>query len=184
MIRIRPVNLSRDRQQLLELDRSFVTDRVYHVVRTDASFMLQEAPVEPPLRKELPLEYDLGAERAWEDGLVGDLDGEIVGFAAWKHEVWNRRTVLWHLYVEANLRGRGVGRELVARVIERARDAGMRAVWLETSSVNYPAIAFYRRLGFTLDGLDLSLYDPSGSAAGETALYFALPLEKPSRGGS
>jgi ribosomal protein S18 acetylase RimI-like enzyme len=43
--------------------------------------------------------------------------------------------------------------------------------------VNSPAIAFYRRQGFTLCGLDLSLYDPAGSAPGEAALYFVLPLE-------
>lgn len=177
MLMIRSVNLPNDRQQLLSLDRSFATDHVYDVTRTDVSFTLEERQAVPSLRKEFALEYDLNEARAWEDGFVAEFDAEIVGFVAWTHEAWNRRTTLWHLYIAAHYRGRGIGRELVARVIDRARNAGMRAVWLETSSVNAPAIAFYRRLGFTLCGLDLSLYDPAGSAAGETALYFTYSLE-------
>jgi ribosomal protein S18 acetylase RimI-like enzyme len=70
-----------------------------------------------------------------------------------------------------------VGRALVEAVIAAARDAGMRCVWLETSTLAYPAIQFYRRLGFELCGLDASLYDPAGPAARETALYFARPLD-------
>jgi ribosomal protein S18 acetylase RimI-like enzyme len=162
---------------LLALDRSVVTERIQRVVRTDVSFSLEDMPIDPPLRKDLPLEYDLGEARTWEDGFVAEFDDEIIGFAAWSHEAWNRRTVLWHLYVAARHRGNGIGGAFVSLVTDQARVAGMRAVWLETSSVNSPAIAFYRRQGFTLCGLDLSLYDPAGSAPGEAALYFVLPLE-------
>ena len=50
----------------------------------------------------------------------------------------------------------------------------MRCVWLETSNLAYPAIQFYRGVGFELCGLDASLYE--GEQAGETALYFMRPL--------
>ena len=33
--------------------------------------------------------------------------------------------------------------------------------------MNYPAIQFYQRMGFVWCGLDRSLYDPGGDAAGE-----------------
>jgi ribosomal protein S18 acetylase RimI-like enzyme len=52
----------------------------------------------------------------------------------------------------------------------------MRCVWLETSTLAYPAIQFYRRRGFELCGLDTSLYDSADPSAGETALYFARSL--------
>jgi len=44
--------------------------------------------------------------------------------------------------------------------------------------VNYPAIQFYRRLGFRLCGLDETLYRPDDSASvpGEVALFFARDL--------
>jgi ribosomal protein S18 acetylase RimI-like enzyme len=69
-----------------------------------------------------------------------------------------------------------VGRALVEAAVAAARDADMRCVWLETSNLAYPAIQFYRRVGFTLCGLDVSLYDPASEAAGETALYFMRPV--------
>ncbi len=173
---VRPVLLPGDRDAILALDRSFTTDRVYRIVRTPQSFALAEVIAQSPVRKDFPLEADLGEGRVWEQGLAAERDDLIVGFAAFTHQRWNRRTELWHLYVAPQARWRGVGRVLVEAVIAAAEDAGMRCVWLETSNLAYPAIQFYRRMGFELCGLDVSLYDPAGPAAGETALYFARPL--------
>lgn len=176
MATIRPLRLPDDRARLLALDRSFTTDRVYRIVRTPQSFALEDVPVQPFVSKDFPLEDDLGAGWVGEEGLVAEHEGEIAGFAALKHHPWNRRTELGHLYVAPRWRGQGVGRALVEAVSAAALAAGMRCVWLETSTVAYPAIQFYRRIGFELCGLDTSLYDPAGPATGETALYFARPL--------
>jgi ribosomal protein S18 acetylase RimI-like enzyme len=173
---IRPVRLPEDRTALLALDRSFRTDRVYRVARTADSFALEEVPAQRPVRKEFPLADDLGTGRTWERGLVAERAGSVVGFAAFTHRRWNRRTELWHLYVAPHFRGQGIGRALVEEVVAAARDAEMRCVWLETSNLAYPAIQFYRRVGFVLCGLDVSLYDPASDAAGETALFFARPV--------
>jgi ribosomal protein S18 acetylase RimI-like enzyme len=62
---------------------------------------------------------------------------------------------------------------------ESAHAAGSRALWLETSNVAHPAITFYRRVGFVLCGLDLSLHDPAGPVADEVALYFTRPIATP-----
>lgn len=176
MIAIRPVRLPEDRAPLLGLDRTFTTDRVYRILRTPYSLALDEVPVDPPVRKEFPLDHDLGEGRAWEHGVVAECEGAIVGFAAWSHREWNRRTELWHLYVAPGLRGRGVGWALLGAVLEAARGAGTRCVWLETSNLAHPAIQFYRRVGFELCGLEASLYDPASPVGAETALYFARPL--------
>ena len=176
MVTIRPVRLPDDHAQLLALDRSFTTDRVYRVAQTAHAFTLEEVTARPPVRKDFPLADDLGADRAWEQGLVAERAGVVVGFAAVAYRRWNRRAELCHLYVARQQRGQGIGRALVEAVVAAARDAGMRCLWLETSNLAYPAIAFYWRVGLELCGLDESLYDPAGAAGGEIALYFTLPV--------
>ena len=52
------------------------------------------------------------------------------------------------LYLVPDVRGRGLGRALVERVIARAREEGYVAVVLETANVLQSAIALYTRLGF------------------------------------
>jgi ribosomal protein S18 acetylase RimI-like enzyme len=100
-----------------------------------------------------------------------------VGLAAADYAYWNRRLVLWHLYVAPAVRGRGLGTTLLESVIGYARGVKARCVWLETQNVNVPAIRFYGQRGFRLCGLDTRLYDPAGPVAGETALFFALDLD-------
>lgn len=173
---IRPVDLPADRTDLLNLDTSFVTGRIYTVVAAPASFSLVESTVEPPLHKSFPLQEELGDDRLWDQGFVAVNDGAIVGFAAVRHEVWNHRADIWHLYVAPEQRGRGVGRLLLAAVTAYAQQIGARCLWLETSNVNYPAIQFYRRAGFRWCGLDQALYTPDGEAPGETALFFTRDL--------
>jgi ribosomal protein S18 acetylase RimI-like enzyme len=176
MTTIRPVNLPTDEPALLQLDTTFTTDRIYRVDATPASFVLVETPVTPPLRKSFPLDNELGAERLWDAGFVAETAGVIGGFLALRHEAWSRRTTIWHLYVDPARRGVGVGRQLIETARSIAQGHGSRCLWLEVTSVNYPAIQFYQRVGFRFCGLDTSLYDPAGEAAGETALYFAMDL--------
>jgi ribosomal protein S18 acetylase RimI-like enzyme len=46
----------------------------------------------------------------------------------------------------------------------------------ETQNTNAPAIAFYRRVGFELDGIDLSYYSNEDVTQGEVALFMKLRL--------
>jgi ribosomal protein S18 acetylase RimI-like enzyme len=114
-------------------------------------------------------------DRPWTTGWVVVDNAQIIGFAAVGFQAWNRRLVLWHFYVDAGRRGQGLGRRLMAAVLEEARVAGARHVWLETSNQNLPGVAAYQALGFTLSGLDLTLYDGTPSE-GEFALFFSRPI--------
>lgn len=52
------------------------------------------------------------------------------------------------MYVLADQRGRGLGRQLLTLALDKARQAGFKRVVLETASPLYEAIALYRRFGF------------------------------------
>ena len=88
-------------------------------------------------------------------------------------EAWNRRAVLHHLYVAREARRIGLGQALVAAAIKTARDLKARCVWVETQTVNYAAVRFYRNMSFGWCGFDTSLYDPSDVGVDELALFFS-----------
>jgi [ribosomal protein S18]-alanine N-acetyltransferase len=54
--------------------------------------------------------------------------------------------------VNPSVRGKGVGRALVAENLRQAERAGARAMFLEVEEGNGPAIALYTRLGFATVG--------------------------------
>jgi ribosomal protein S18 acetylase RimI-like enzyme len=148
------------------------------VTRQGRSFVLSPTPV-PRFSKRLPLEDLDGPGRMWDAGLVGGRDGHTLeAFLAWRFEDWNGRFSIWHLCVNANARRHGLARALVleAEAIARAKKAV--AMWLEVSNLNVPAITAYEALGFTVVGLDTSLYQGT-PARGEVALFMARDLSHP-----
>jgi putative acetyltransferase len=52
------------------------------------------------------------------------------------------------MYLAASMRSRGLGKLLLERALNFAREAGFRSVMLETASVLKDAIALYERYGF------------------------------------
>ena len=97
---------------------------------------------------------------------------ELVAAAATTYAAWNRRQVLDELHVAPAHRRRGHARTLIEAVLRIAGANGARELWAETQNVNHPAVQAYRRLGFTLTGLDTTLYGTT-----ETALFLSRPIE-------
>jgi GNAT superfamily N-acetyltransferase len=162
---------------LSTLDTSFETDTVYRVRREALSFALVEEAVDPPLRKDYDFQAVIPSECGqWSYAVVAEVEGSAVGFAAVEFVPWNRRAVLWHLYVAPGHRGKGIGTQLLGHAERFARSTGARCLWIETQNVNVPAIRFYLRSGFHLCGLDESLYDPVAVAPEEVALFFMRPF--------
>ncbi|MFF2861490.1 GNAT family N-acetyltransferase [Streptomyces rubiginosohelvolus] len=177
------------------LDGSFTTATVFHVETAENGFTLRETAVDPPLTKVFP-EEDLGED----DGVGGDSgsggdqepqpdptflavapDGSLAGFVSVAYARWNRRLTIEDIEVAPGHRGRGVGRALMSRAEEFARERGAGHIWLEVTNINAPAIHAYRRMGFALCGLDTSLYEFTASA-GEYALYLSKPCRGANRG--
>lgn len=66
---------------------------------------------------------------------------------------------LANVAVAQGRRGRGLGRHLIARVLDVARDRGVTKMYLEVRSSNDRAAELYRRFGFTEVGLRRDYYD-------------------------
>ena len=68
----------------------------------------------------------------------------------YRHSVWTAADDCWleDLFVREAARGRGVGRALVAEVVQRARARGCRRVELDVNEDNPPALALYEAAGF------------------------------------
>ncbi len=106
--------------------------------------------------------YCFGAYRA--EQLIGFAMGE-----AFPDEQYAR---IWEIHVLADQRRMGVGRALIERVVAQARHDGLRMILLETQNTNVKAIRFYRRMGFTLEAIDLSQYFAlENEQAAQTAFF-------------
>ncbi|MFB7299948.1 GNAT family N-acetyltransferase [Streptomyces rubiginosohelvolus] len=171
------------------LDGSFTTATVFHVETAESGFTLREIPVDPPLTKVFPddEDEDVSADEG-DQGPQGAPtflalapDGSLAGFVSVAYARWNRRLTIEDIEVAPGHRGRGVGRALMSRAEEFARERGAGHIWLEVTNINAPAIHAYRRMGFALCGLDTSLYEFTASA-GEYALFLSKPCRGANRG--
>jgi ribosomal protein S18 acetylase RimI-like enzyme len=172
---VRAAETQHDLDGISKIDRTYSTGRIYRVRRSELGFWLDEEPVSPPVQK---IYLDPSPELS-DRLLVATAGPEIVGYGELQFNSWNDRAEIEGLTVSGNFRGRGVGRSLVQALDERARrERSARCLWLETQNINYPAVQFYRRLGFRLCGLDETLYRPGmpGLVPGEVALYFSRDL--------
>jgi len=78
-------------------------------------------------------------------------EGEVVGFVLFRHHYQedDPRTTVHYLCTAFPVRGRGIGRRLMAAVAADARRHRKRELVLQCPA-HLPANSFYRRLGFSL----------------------------------
>ncbi|GAT71890.1 GNAT family N-acetyltransferase [Microbacterium hydrocarbonoxydans] len=78
-----------------------------------------------------------------ETGVLG-----YASFAQWRPHSGYRHTVEHSVYVRGDQRGRGIGKALMAEIIERARARGIHAMIAGVDADNAGSIALHERLGF------------------------------------
>lgn len=84
-----------------------------------------------------------------------------------------------NLAVLPEIRGRGLGTQLVKAVIAEAADLGAAVLTLEVRASNTPALQLYRSAGFTQEGLRKNYY----TNPVEDALILSFMLHSAHRGG-
>ena len=171
---IREMDRATDRRAVEAIDTSFETSVIFDVEISPRGLTLVERPLAAPLVKRYSMAEAFAAWSTWDTAFVAD-DGGICGFAAVEYEAWHARLVLWHLYVSPTRRRSGIGRALLARAEAHGRACGARRVWLETTSANVPGITAYEHLGYSLCGLDHTVYEAL-PYANEAAIYLSKPL--------
>lgn len=179
MIDVRLLN-QLDADALARLITGYISDARYQVSRTESAerfdLSLELVPLPEPYRKRYEhldaetLEFyqklcALGCS-------FGAYDAEqCVGIAIAEPSHWNKSLWVWELHVAETHRRLGVGRQLVDALVEKARAADLRILVCETQNTNAPAIDFYRKVGFRIEGVDLSYYSNEDFPDGEIAVF-------------
>jgi ribosomal protein S18 acetylase RimI-like enzyme len=112
-------------------------------------------------------------EEAWDDlsvtvregvALIAEEDNRALGFVFCVLGDQGRQTAhVTDIYVRPEARGRGIGRALMAELVEPAREAGLGHVSLEVLVRNIDARRLYERLGFV--PVDTFMVAPLGAFA-------------------
>ena len=104
-------------------------------------------------------------------------DDQLVGFLLSEAQQWNHSLWVVEFHVAATHRRLGIGRQLMETAAAQAKQAGLRVIVCETQTTNVPAIRAYRKLGFRLEGVDLSYYTNQDYPDGEVAVFMKRRLD-------
>lgn len=88
------------------------------------------------------------------EAIVAEKDKQIVGFALYytNYSTWKGKCLyLEDFYVLPELRGEGIGSLLFNRVVEIAKDRGVKRMDWQVLEWNEPAIQFYQKKDAVLD---------------------------------
>ena len=83
-----------------------------------------------------------------------------------------------NLCVDAHLRCRGVGKQLLGYLVDRARTAGMAEAFLEVRPSNTAAIRLYQSLGFEQVGIRRGYYQAVGGREDAAVLKLVLSTRR------
>lgn len=169
---------------LKRIASGYSSDSKYAVSHTETercvSFDLQLVTLDTPYIKrfhydgEILQQYNALLETGYSFGAYdGDL---LVGFAIAEAHRWNCSVTVHEFHVLETHRGQGIGKRLMECSATKASRAGFRTIVCETQNTNPTAIAVYRRLGFRVEGIDISLYSNHDYPEGEIALIMKRPL--------
>lgn len=182
MIEIRDLN-SLTLDELARVASGYTSTHEYEVRHYDTeqliNFELRLAPLDEPYIK--TYSFDEGTIRQYEPLLGNELafgayDGDIlVGLIIAEEQRWNESVWVHEFHVVEAHRQQGIGRRLMHRTCHIAKHRGLHIAACETQNKNVPAIAVYRKLGFHVAGVDISLYGTS-EPADEAAIFMKRPL--------
>lgn len=64
-----------------------------------------------------------------------------------------------NIAVDIEVRRRGIGRKLIADILDKANERGVEKIFLEVRETNEPAIALYEKMGFEKNGIRKNFYE-------------------------
>ncbi len=106
---------------------------------------------------------------------LGIFAPELIGYAGLSTAAGSFSSDIQTIGIASEQRGKGLGRELMQRLIAKARELGSEQIMLEVRADNAVAIALYKDLGFEQIDVRKRYYQP----AGVDALIMRLPIRQP-----
>lgn len=125
-----------------------LNDIPHHGPTADSSVPLPLVPVHRPPREFPDLAHiEYAFIEAGGDFLVAELDGHLVGMGGFRANDNGQAQVL-RVRVHPAVRRRGVGAQVMAALEQRAGELGFREAFLDTSTHQPEAMAFYESRGY------------------------------------
>lgn len=146
--------------------------RLYRPEDFTALYAIEESCFAPPLRFHRSYMRQLVASpqaATW----IAEEDGRMAGFAIveWNEEPDGTAAYIQTIEVDPEQRRRGIGRELLRRAEDSARQAGAHLIWLHVHEDNAEAQRLYQAHGYRRAGREEHYY-----ARGQAALVAVKPL--------
>jgi ribosomal protein S18 acetylase RimI-like enzyme len=179
LIQVEPL-VQLDRAALCGLALGYTSHAKYNVTKVESDrrlgFMLERVALAQPYYKRYT-HLDATTLDSYEQmaslgfSFCAHADGRCVGLALAEPCHWNKSLWVRELHVAESHRRNGIGQQLVLALTAQARSAGLRTLVCETQNTNAPAMDFYQKTGFQLEGVDLSYYSNADFPDGEIALF-------------
>lgn len=103
------------------------------------------------------------------DFLVGEVDGQIVAIGGLRMKS-DTGAEIKRMRTRPDLQGRGYGKQILARLVERAVELGYSELLLDTLASNDVSRHFYENLGFTCSG--------RGKTGRYNMVYYSMKLPR------
>jgi ribosomal protein S18 acetylase RimI-like enzyme len=173
---VRPAAVE-DLNVCLALDHTFVTDHVWQMKVTEAASTMGIAFQTVRLPRSMRVPYPRALEQLIEDWQRGDgffvleADGQVRGYIDVQAQPWQQFGWITNLAVDTGYRRRGFGSALLRQARQWAKEQHLQTLLAETTTKNYPALSFFRKLGFEFCGYNDHYYTNQ-----DIALFFVLEL--------
>ncbi|HOZ84049.1 MAG TPA: GNAT family N-acetyltransferase [Niabella sp.] len=138
---------------IIDIRRARAADcpKILELVHELAHF--ERAPNEVTISLEDFTENGFGSNPVWW-GFVAECDGQVVAFALYyiRFSTWKGRAMyLEDILVTETMRGKKIGSKLFDRLMEEAREKGLKRICWQVLEWNEPAINFYKKYNTSFD---------------------------------
>lgn len=120
----------------------------------DQVCILEEEAFSMPWHRESFLEMILNKDACY---LVGIVDDKVVASCGLRNIVGDGE--ITNVVTASTMRGQGVGRKMLLKLMEEGSEMGVEAFTLEVRKSNVAAIRLYESLGFVTEGIRKNFYE-------------------------